>query len=501
VEPVGGRFALEKKLGHGSHGEVWLARDGDGSPVVLKLLHERLTGSSRHLERFRREMLALEKLSHPHVVVLRGSGVCAARGRPYYVMEWIPGKPLDEVVQAEAPLPLARSLGIAGQVLDALAAAHALGIIHRDLKPANVLLERAGTASETVRLIDFGVAKHLEGGPETLALITGNGRVGTPYYMSPEQWAGEAATPAADIYSLGCTLFELVTGLPPFPARSAAELMSQHLHAAPPLHWLHVPAPLAELVGRCLSKSVADRPTAREARELLGRVPATGAGVPRLKIALEKTATFVFPGPVVRLGRDATGGLVLRAFPREGETPDATRERSLELSRHHATLQRGEERVVLRVEPSATETKLNGEPVEPGRVVSLPDRFLLELASAVVLRGATFRERRPGESAPPSALRLERVGDACDHAYVVLFGRATLGSGPDDALRIVGPGVVPRHARLTLGARGLVLAALDAPVLAGGAPTRELTLERDVAIELGRVRLAISAARDDDMKP
>ena len=125
VELVGDRFALERRLGPGAPGEVWLARDRDGSPVVLKLLHERLAGSPRHLERFRREMLALEKLSHPHVVVLRDSGVCAARGRPYYVMEWIPGRPLDEVVHAEAPLPVPRSLRIADQVLDALASAHA----------------------------------------------------------------------------------------------------------------------------------------------------------------------------------------------------------------------------------------------------------------------------------------------------------------------------------------------------------------------------------------
>ncbi len=500
MELVGDRFALERQLGQGAHGEVWLARDRDGSPVVLKLLHERLAGSPRHLERFRREMLALEKLSHPHVVVLRGSGVCAARGRPYYVMEWIPGRPLDEVVHAEAPLPVPRSLRIADQVLDALASAHAQGIVHRDLKPANVLLEKAGSAEESVRLMDFGVVKHLEGGPETLALITGKGRVGTPYYMSPEQWAGEAATPAADMYAFGCTLFELLAGTPPFSARTAGELMSQHLHATPPLDWLRAaPPPLAELVGRCLNKAAALRPTAPEARDLLARVTEIGPGVPRVKLTSGKTTTFVFPGPLVRLGRDPTGGLVLRAFPRPGETPALTRERSLDLSRHHATIQETEGRLLLCLETSAGGTKLDGASIEPGLAVPLRDRFLLELASAALLRGTTFREdRRPGEPAPPGALRLERLGDACDHVHVFLLRGATLGSGPDDAIRIAG--AAPRHARLGLGARGLVLSALDGPISANGTPARELVLDREALVELGRVRVAIAPAHDDDMK-
>jgi serine/threonine-protein kinase len=186
-ELVDARFELGRKLGAGAAGEAWLAFDRvGGGTCVLKLMQPWLAESPDMLERFRREVLALSKVRHPHVVELVASGSCPARaGLPYYAMAWSPGTPLDAILKRSGKLAPARALRLIDQLLQVLEHAQAQGVLHRDLKPANLLIERPGP-QEHLRVLDFGLAKHFSGGDKTRALLT-KGTVGTPLYLAPEQ--------------------------------------------------------------------------------------------------------------------------------------------------------------------------------------------------------------------------------------------------------------------------------------------------------------------------
>jgi serine/threonine protein kinase/pSer/pThr/pTyr-binding forkhead associated (FHA) protein len=277
MDLVDDRFVLEKLLGRGAFGEAHVARDRDGTRVVLKLLHAEHAAREDVRERFRREVVALERLRHPNVVVLVAHGTCAARGQPgqpYYAMEFSPGESLDRVLLREGRLPLVRALALVDQLLAALEAAHALGIVHRDLKPANLLLESRETG-ELLRVIDFGLAKHTKGGAQTAADLTGKGLLGSPAFMAPEQCRGLAATPKADIYATGCILVNLVTSRILFEAKGVLELLRHHAETrAPRLDTFlpDAPAALVALVDRCLEKRPEDRPDAVTLRAELARI-------------------------------------------------------------------------------------------------------------------------------------------------------------------------------------------------------------------------------------
>lgn len=276
VPLVSQRFRLEARLGAGGQGEAWKATDLEqGGPVVVKLLLPAHAASPRLVERFRREVLALATLRHPHVVELIAHGICEARGRPFYVMPWVDGEPLSAVLCREGRLPVPRTMRLIGQLADALVTAHAAGILHRDLKPENLLLEAPGTPGERVRVIDFGLAKHLGGGARTLEELTRGRVLGTPLYMAPEQAAGEPTGPASDIYAVGCLLMALLTGRPPFTEGDVIALLSQHVMAEPPPldHRLpNAPAELVQLVADCLEKPTENRPDATGLRHALRRL-------------------------------------------------------------------------------------------------------------------------------------------------------------------------------------------------------------------------------------
>ncbi|MGE0711414.1 MAG: protein kinase [Planctomycetota bacterium] len=294
------RFELWQRLGAGAFGEAWRAREaGSGREVVVKLLHARHAGDERLLERFRREVRALEQLEHPHVVPLVGAGVDPARG-PYYAMAWVPGAELRDVLAAAGRLPLARALRLIDQLLSALEHAHARGILHRDLKPENVLIANAGQPDERVYLIDFGLAKHAQGGARTIQSLTQGSVLGTPLYMSPEQCTGQAAEPRSDVYAVGCLLLELLSGAPPFtlaPGASPVTLLAQHVLEEPPRleeRCPDAPAGLGELIARCLAKEPEARPDAAGLRALLAGSPTD---------ALPPTSVALAPGA----GADGTG--------------------------------------------------------------------------------------------------------------------------------------------------------------------------------------------------
>ncbi|WP_437644157.1 protein kinase domain-containing protein [Sorangium sp. So ce362] len=249
------RFEIERLAGAGGMGDVYRARDRlSGEAVALKVLQ----GASAHdLRRFVREAEALVTLRLPGVVQYVAHGMTGA-GQPYLAMEWLDGVTLEERL-AEAPLTLAESATLAARVATTLGAVHRLGIVHRDLKPSNLML--VAGAVERATLLDFGIARDLR----LAQSLTSPGAVlGTPGYMAPEQARGELSIDArADVFALGCVLFECIAGRPPFLGNSALALLIKVVLEEPPrLGELRgdIPEPFERLVTRMLSKEAGDRP-------------------------------------------------------------------------------------------------------------------------------------------------------------------------------------------------------------------------------------------------
>ena len=225
-----GHYQILAPLGAGGMGEVYRARDARlDRDVAVKVLPERLVDSEEALARFEREAKALAALSHPNLVTIFDVG--SDQGITFEVMEFLTGETLHGCL-ARRPLPLARVLDIGAAVADGLAAAHSHGVIHRDLKPANIFLGANGQ----VKVLDFGLARFASHDPlgATAEYLTQAGQVmGTVGYMSPEQAKGHIPDGRGDIFSLGCVLYEMVTGRPAFPGSSTAEVLAAVLRDQP----------------------------------------------------------------------------------------------------------------------------------------------------------------------------------------------------------------------------------------------------------------------------
>ena len=225
------QYLIERHLARGGMADVYLARDVYlQRPVALKIMLSGLIHDKELIARFQREAQAIARLNHPHIIQIYTTGLTSI-GSPYLAMQYIPGGSLQEemthVADREQQLSTRRVLELAGQVADALRAAHKAGIIHRDLKPSNILLREDGTAVVT----DLGIAAM----QEASARLTRTGHVmGTPYYMSPEQAMGKPVDGRADIYALGVILYEMLCGTVPFKADSPLAVLSQHLYEPPP---------------------------------------------------------------------------------------------------------------------------------------------------------------------------------------------------------------------------------------------------------------------------
>ncbi|WP_329508187.1 protein kinase domain-containing protein [Streptomyces chiangmaiensis] len=252
------RYQLEEPLGRGAMGEVWRAADHVlNRTVAVKVLRG---DDAAALERFRMEAQTAGSLSHPNVVGVYDFG--SHQGRPYLVMELVDGWNLSQERSVYGVLAPREAAGIAAQMAAGLAAAHRQGVIHRDVKPANVML----TTERTVKLTDFGIARFADA---TAGTITATGKiVGSAAYLAPERALGDSAQPASDVYSLGCVLYELLTGRPPFRGTTSLAVVQQHVDSQPPppTHLRpDIPPPLADYVMHLLAKDAADRPTADQA--------------------------------------------------------------------------------------------------------------------------------------------------------------------------------------------------------------------------------------------
>jgi len=261
------RFELIEEVGSGGMGVVWRARDvGTGEVVALKLVHPHLARDPDYLARFEREIEIARRIDSPHVVRVIGYGI--RQGLPYMAMEYVAGHSLREHLRGRQPLTWLAAKPILRQIALGLEAAHRAGVIHRDVKPSNIMILPDGS----VKLADFGIARALE-----LTRLTGSSTMlGTPHYMAPEG-SGSAQ---GDLYALGCVLFEMLTGHPPFEGETQQAVIAAHIREQPHVEQLEPDArPVAAWL---LAKAPADRPASATAllAGLDGQLPAPAAPLP-----------------------------------------------------------------------------------------------------------------------------------------------------------------------------------------------------------------------------
>jgi serine/threonine-protein kinase len=262
---LGDRYAVERELGRGGMATVFLAKDlKHDRDVAIKVLHPDLAATIG-AERFEREIKLAAKLQHPHILGLYDSG--AADGLLYYVMPFVKGESLRDRIDREGMLPIEDAIKYTLEVCSALGHAHEQGIIHRDIKPENILL-----SGDHALVADFGIARAATEAGQSKLTQTGMA-VGTPVYMAPEQSSGEAVGPPADLYSLGCMLYEMLSGEPPFNGPNAMAIMARHLMEQPPSIRVvrpTVPEEVEQAIFIALNKAPVDRPqNAQQFAELL----------------------------------------------------------------------------------------------------------------------------------------------------------------------------------------------------------------------------------------
>jgi serine/threonine-protein kinase len=291
------RYRIERELGRGGMATVFLAHDlKHDRPVALKVLHSQLAvmlGS----DRFLREIRLCARLQHPHILAVHDSG--DADGQLWFTMPYVEGETLRDRLKREKQLPVDDALRIAGEVADALDYAHQHGVIHRDIKPENILLSGGPSGRSHALLADFGIALALA--PDERLTETGMS-VGTPHYMSPEQAAAQRdLDPRTDIYSLGCVLYEMLTGEPPFTGPSPQAVLAKRLSEPVPhvRTGREVPLPLERAVTRALARAPADRfATAGEFADAL-RPERTGVGIGAMETRETSRARRPATRPVV----------------------------------------------------------------------------------------------------------------------------------------------------------------------------------------------------------
>ncbi len=257
---VAKRYRIEDLVSFGGMGAFYRARDLEvGRPCALRVLPETYTREPEIMNRFMREARAATEIGHPNIIEVFDIGVLEDES-VYSVMENLDGQSLAEVVEYEAPISATRAVHIVAQVCRALGTAHESSIIHRDLKPENIVLITHDGDLDFVKVVDFGICKHVE---DDLTTSSEGMLIGSPDYMAPEQAAGSEATASSDIYALGCILFQILTGKLPYTGRTGIEvLVNKGERDAPKIteYRPELPAGLADVVASCLARQPGERP-------------------------------------------------------------------------------------------------------------------------------------------------------------------------------------------------------------------------------------------------
>jgi serine/threonine protein kinase len=287
-----GRYETRRLLGEGGMGRVFLARQHDlGRDVVVKVMHEHIAADAKFRDRFQRETMLMARFHHPGAVTLYDASLSDPLG-PCIVMEYVKGVNLESMLARNGRMNAPRVGRIIGELCEVLQAAHDEGIIHRDLKPANLMVVDPDTPRERIKVMDFGLAKLIEG--ETIRKVTDTNvdfAVGTPGYICPEQVRGEEMDHRGDLYSVGVMMYELLTGRLPFNGPNSMDILLAHATEYAPtfnelglMGW--VPPEVEQLVFDCLAKDPAERPQA--ARELAERFD---TALERAQTALDSNPT------------------------------------------------------------------------------------------------------------------------------------------------------------------------------------------------------------------
>lgn len=259
------RYKILEKVGQGGMGAVYLAEvlGKKNSWVAIKMLHAQLSEDKVSVKRFQQEASAASDLQHPNLIAQYDYGMMDGK-QPFLVMEYLEGESLADMIKEQGPINPVQCCRIFSQVMDGLQYAHEKGVVHRDIKPSNILLIRRD-GEEIVKVLDFGLAKLMPWSGKESQHLTKTGEVfGSPIYMSPEQCMGKQLEPSSDIYSLGITLFEALTGKPPFKGQNVVQTASKHLSDAPPTFEsirpdLNLPLNLQNVVFRSLEKETTHR--------------------------------------------------------------------------------------------------------------------------------------------------------------------------------------------------------------------------------------------------
>lgn len=296
VEELEG-YRFEEKIGEGGMGvvfKVW--NEKLDKHFALKVLKKELAADKEAKARFEQETALARELDHPNLVAVYDHGT-TGRDCPYIIMDFVEGESLERLLKREHCLDSLRATAIFSQICEAVAYAHEKGVLHRDLKPSNILIRTAATG-DSVKVVDFGIAKILpQVNRETLNLTRTGEIFGSPYYMSPEQCMGEEIGTRSDIYSLGCLMYEVLTGNPPFKGDNPIKTIMHHLTKAPKPCGLissdySIPADLEGLVMQCLEKAGESRPATM--KELLKRLERINNQIDTRKEPLSASVAYFY---------------------------------------------------------------------------------------------------------------------------------------------------------------------------------------------------------------